>query len=128
MPTWRLAPALQKLLNQVNEAYPDRSRASDGTIGDAEHSGRKSDHNPDKYGIVNALDITHDPENGCDAFALAETLRRSKDPRIKYVIFAKRIFSSTVSPWIWRTYDGPNPHTKHVHISVGGDEVPWRIR
>jgi hypothetical protein len=29
------------------------------------------------------------------------------------------IITSTVSPWVVRDYDGSNPHTSHVHISVG---------
>lgn len=118
--SWRLAKSLDKLREQVNKAAPKRSKASDGSIGDAAHRARgsKSDHNPNSKGVVTAIDITHDPKNGCDCHKLAEALRLSKDPRIDYVIFAGRIFSSHVSPWAWRKYTGSNPHNKHLHISV----------
>lgn len=126
---WRLAEALVKLREQVNALAPRRSKASDGTIGDVAHAGRKSDHNPDARGIVCAIDITHDPAGGMDAGQLAETLRLRRDRRIKYVIFNKRIFSSAVSAWEWRPYTGANAHKKHVHISVMTDAVndalPW---
>jgi hypothetical protein len=112
---------------------PNRSRSSDGTIGDTSHQTRKSDHNPNDDGVVTAMDITHDPAHGVDAGVLAEILRDSEDPRIKYVISNARIFSSLTSPWQWRPYSGANAHTKHVHVSVVGDrklyddDSPWLV-
>lgn len=123
---WRLARSLHKLREQVNARHPKRSKVHDGTIGDAAHSRRASDHNPsimdDIHGVVSALDLTHDPQGGCDAHALAEHLRLTKDGRIKYVISNGRIFSATTSPWTWRKYTGANPHRTHVHISVRGEK------
>lgn len=123
---WRLAKSLHTLREQVNAAWPQRKKQHDGTIGDAAHAGRVSDHNPsildDIHGVVSALDITHDPKGGCDAHGLAEHLRVRRDPRIKYVISNGRIFSSSTSPWKWRKYTGKNPHRTHVHISVKGDK------
>lgn len=132
MTGWRVAPCLVQLRDQVNAAHPARSKVSDGTIGDTAHAASKSDHNPDATGIVRALDITHDPRHGLDAGALAEQLRRSRDPRIKYVISNRRIFSSTIAPWTWRPYSGTDPHTSHVHVSVVADHradstAPWSI-
>ena len=115
--SWRLARGLDKLRSQVNAKHPNRSKASDGTIGDAAHSSRASDHNP-RSGIVHALDLTHDPGKGFDSYAFAERLRVNKDPRISYVISNSRIFSSTNTPWTWRKYTGSNPHSKHVHVSI----------
>lgn len=114
--TWRLAKSLQALREQVDAAWPHRSKASDGTIGDLAHASRKSDHNP-VGGIVHALDLTHDPANGPDAGALAEALRASRDPRIKYIISNARIASER-DGWAWRPYDGQNKHEKHMHLSV----------
>ena len=57
---WRLARSLETLRAQINALSPNRSKASDGTIGDAAHSARTSDHNPDGGGVVRALDLTHD--------------------------------------------------------------------
>lgn len=122
--TWRVARSLNVLLAQWNAAHPGRSIASDGSIGDAAHQTRDSDHNPwvgpasDGLMIVTARDFTHDPEHGADADALAEALKRWKDPRVKYVIRNRRIWSLARDAEGWRPYPGDNPHTKHVHVSV----------
>lgn len=84
---WRLAKSLERLRAQVNDIYPSRSKLSDGTIGDAAHSKRKSDHNPDKDGVVKAIDLTHDPLNGLDCGKLMQALVEGKDRRISYMIF-----------------------------------------
>lgn len=134
---WRLAASLDKLRDQVNAAYPTRSKVSDGTIGDAAHAASKSEHNPDSNGVVRALDLTHDPAHGLNAGALAERLRASRDPRILYIISNARIASSYavngVPAWTWRPYSGTNAHRSHVHVSVVEsarlyDSVrPWSI-
>src|ERR1041385_3157781 len=115
MMDWRIAKALLELRVEVNNRWPDRSKESDGAIGDASHASRSSDHNPwieDPPGpnVVSAIDITHDPEHGFDSYSFAEWLRLGRDARIKYVISNRRIFSSEVSPWTWRPYKGQNPH------------------
>lgn len=124
---WRLAEALKQLRVEVNAKWPQRSKDSDGSIGDASHASRSSDHNPwieDPPGphVVSAIDITHDPAHGFDSYSFAEWLRTHKDPRVKYVISNRRIFSSETSPWEWRKYAGTNPHDHHVHISVKSDK------
>lgn len=129
--TWRLALSLKTLRAQVDAKWPGRSKASDGSIADAAHSARKSDHNPDASGRVNAIDITHDPANGLDAGALAEILRNSGDPRLKYIISNARIASADKG-WAWRPYTGLNAHRHHVHVSVvsgpiGDGEQQWDL-
>jgi lysozyme family protein len=123
----RLAAGLAALRDQINATYPNRSKLSDGWIGDAAHAARASDHNPNSTGVVTALDITHDPANGPDTWKLAEILRQRKDPRIKYVISNGRIFSSVVSPWTWRPYTGANKHAHHVHVSVASDPALYDL-
>lgn len=132
--TWRLARSIALLRHEVDVEWPNRSKASDGTLGDADHASRLSDHNPDSQGRVCAIDITHDPAHGCDAGELAEHFRRLGsvgDCRPKYVIWNRRIASPS-SAWEWRAYDGSNPHTKHVHLSVtqscADDTGTWGIR
>jgi hypothetical protein len=125
-----------RLKAQVDAKFPGRSKVSDGTIGDAAHRTRSSDHNPHiedgGTGVVSAMDITHDPEH-CDAGALVEKLVASKDPRIKYIIYSGRIISSKVQPWVWRPYTGANAHAHHCHISVMAekeaydDEKDWAV-
>jgi hypothetical protein len=128
----RLAFSLVTLRNQVNVLAKDRSKISDGWIGDKKHASRKSDHNPVK-GIVHALDITNDPANGMDSHKLAEALIASKDKRISYIIDHGQIISGAggPSPWRPRKYTGANSHSHHVHISVtatGADDgSPWDI-
>jgi hypothetical protein len=118
---WRVAKSLDQLLRQLNEAFPKRSKVSDGSIGDAAHASRTSDHNP-WYGpgIVTARDFTHDPANGLDCQKLADALVKARDPRIKYIIWNRRIIDSRAgsNPWKWMPYNGTNPHTKHLHLSV----------
>lgn len=129
----RIAKALETLRSQINAKYPNRSKLSDGWIGDSKHASRPSDHNPNAVGVVTALDITHDLDHGVDTWTMAETLRQNRDSRIKYVISNGRIFSSTTSPWQWRPYTGSNKHAHHVHVSVLGnakfydDSTPWRL-
>lgn len=129
----RIARSLETLRRQVDSRWPNRSKASDGWIGDRAHRARKSDHNPNSRGVVQALDITHDPGNGPDAGQLAEALLASRDNRIKYIISNRRIASGAggPSPWVWRNYRGSNPHARHVHVSVANptqlydDPRPW---
>lgn len=135
--SWRLAKAIDSLRAAVNAKWPKRSKVSDGTIGDAAHASRGSDHNPwvthDGVGVVTAIDITHDPAGGLDSEALAEALRATRDPRIKYIISNRKICSALEQPWKWRTYTGKNPHNHHVHISVKADRAlyddgsPWAL-
>lgn len=121
--SWRIAESLKTLRKQIDALFPNRSKVSDGAIGDAEHASRSSDHNPwvkdaRGQGVVTAIDITHDPTKGVDCDWLARVLVASRDKRIKYIIWNRQICSSKNSPWKWRPYSGPNAHTKHLHISV----------
>ena len=139
MANWRLANNLITLRDQFDALAPERDTSSDGTIGDAAHAARASDHNPNSDGVVAALDITHDPAHGVDTYQIAEQLRLSKDDRIKYVISNRRIFGDVeyarrngVEPWTWSRYNGSNPHDHHMHVSVDiadrGSQDPWPIK
>ena len=122
----RLCKAGQQLREQIDDAYPDRDRASDGWIADAKHAARKSDHNPTAEGIVRALDIDADfRSHKSEAFDLADQLRLLArfDKRISYIIFNGKI-ASYKRNYKWRKYTGINPHKTHIHISftAKGDE------
>lgn len=43
---WRLAKSLVQLREQINALSPNRSKVSDGTIGNAAHSARTSNQAP----------------------------------------------------------------------------------
>jgi hypothetical protein len=130
---WRVAVSLDVLRRQATEAWPHRSRKSDGTIGDLAHQSRTSDHNPwvmpPRGGVVTALDLTHDPAAGADMHALAVQL--ITDRRTKYVIWDGRIWSRARSGEGWRPYRGANKHRTHLHLSVAvnpllfDDRTPW---
>lgn len=111
----RLVESLKTLRRQVDELAPDRDRRHDGWIGDSAHQARKSDHNPDPDGTVDAVDLTHDPAHGADMAVISEAIR--DDARVSYVIFDRRIWNPSVSR-SWRPYGGSNPHRTHMHVSV----------
>lgn len=121
-----VAPAAQAILTQATQLWPNRNRASDGTLGDPAHAARVSDHNPGHNGLVHAADLTHDPANGVDCNVLAEQIK--DDPRVKYVIWNRRIWNPSISR-SWRPYTGSNPHDHHMHVSVTdageNDASPW---
>ena len=123
-----LCKAGQQLREQIDDAFPDRDRKSDGWIGDARHQrAGTSDHLPDKTdGYVRAIDVDKDLDSRASTGAyLADQIRicAKKDKRIKYVIYSGKI-ASAKSFWRFRTYSGINRHDKHIHISFTkkGDE------
>lgn len=136
---------LDKLLAQIDEAAPNRSKASDGSIGDEAHQGTSSKHNPedtedsqdrnDPDNQVDARDFTHDPANNADMHVVSESIRQSRDARVYLVIFDGEQFSSYAKdgypPFTWRPYYGENKHRQHMHIEVNDyhndDTSPWKI-
>jgi len=115
-----LSKSGERLRNQINDAFPDRDKRSDGWIGDTRHSATKSDHNPAlPSGVVRAIDVDSDLGGAANnAHYLANQLRKlaKKDKRISYIIFNKKI-ASRILFWKWRKYKGIDPHTSHIHIS-----------
>ena len=109
---WHLAPSLAQLRREINTRWPSRDKTSDGTIGDAAHSARASDHNPNSRGSVNAIDID---EDGIDSWGLVALL--ITDPRVYYVIYEGRIWQRKHG-FVPRPYTGINAHTKHIHVSI----------
>jgi hypothetical protein len=126
----RLSRSAIQLREQIDDAFPDRDRTSDGWIGDARHALRQSDHSPDVQGWVRAIDVDRDlngkgrkPDVMPDLVDQIRLLAKSGDKRISYIIFDGRIASSKKA-WAWRPYDGINKHNHHAHISftIKGDE------
>ncbi|MGI8685116.1 MAG: hypothetical protein ACR2MO_08540 [Acidimicrobiales bacterium] len=128
MTSTRVAPSCSALLEEASALWPDRLTASDGTIGDAAHRDRVSDHNPDAAGWVHAADLTHDPANGCDAHRWARDVAGHRDPRIRYLVSAGEIWTPAAG---WSPYAGENRHDRHAHMSVRhadatrNDTSPW---
>ena len=126
--SWKLCAAGQQLRLQVDDCYPDRDRSSDGVLGDARHSSRPSDHNPDYknavggVAYVRAVDIDRDlsgkkkPDLMPDLADQIRLAAKRGDKRISYIIFDGRIASARFG-FRWRKYRGSNPHKSHCHIS-----------
>lgn len=115
---WYLADSLIALGNEINARWPNRDTRSDGAVGDASHQARASDHNPDYSagGVVRAIDIDSDGIN------VTELLNATiGDDRVWYVIWDHYIYSRTYD-WRKRSYDGADPHTGHLHISINHND------
>lgn len=131
MSNWVLTKGLQHLRNEVDYAFPDRSKASDGTIGDAAHMAETSGHNPDdtpgskaEYndhdGIpeVRAWDCTSAFGDGVDAQDVVDHLRAlpGLSSVIRYMIYNRKIYEAS-NGWKPAAYTGPSAHTEHIHFS-----------
>lgn len=128
---WFLAPSLVGFINSVDRQFPNRDHSSDGSIGDAAHAARASDHNPCwtctgySHGIVRAIDV--DIDGNLPGRNLREEILYSaiRHPAVWYVISNGKIYSRTYD-WVANDYTGPNPHEHHVHISIVRTEAAAR--
>ena len=125
MSAWFVNKALVRLIAQVRAIVP----VIVGTIGDAAHSNRPSDHNPKANGSVDAADfMIGGVFTVSKAQWLVDTLVRFADPRISYIIYNRRIWKASTS---WIAYNGNDPHTNHVHVSVNGPlktrDTMWKL-
>ena len=114
-----LSKAAVQMREQIDDSFADRSRKSDGWIGNEKHQNTKSDHNPlPNTGEVCAIDVD---AKLCDqpemSIYLAEQIRvaAKTDKRISYIIHVGKI-ASAKSFWKFVKYRGINPHHKHLHI------------
>jgi len=120
------APAAARLLAEATQRWPGRSRSSDGILSSAAH---KLQNPRSGHDFGNAVDLTHDPEHGCDAHALAGLVMQRRDPRVRFVIARGRIWSRDRYNDGWRPYAGRNPHETHAHFELDptrrDDTGPW---
>jgi hypothetical protein len=145
-----LVPCLDALRDEFDELNQTRDDSTDGWIGDAAHSSRDSDHNPDESGAthdedsdntdeVHAIDVdkTGPWPNGM-TMSLATDLivknhRTGVDNRLQNVIYNRQI-ASDENGWVWQDYGGDNAHTEHAHFSarydtgkLENDRSPWGL-
>jgi hypothetical protein len=130
---WVLTRGMTHFRDSFNVAFPNRDKASDGTIGNQAHSVATSGHNPDKTGSaeykdgdaldeVRAVDIDSDLRySGTtmeDVVQHLVMLGRAGllASVIKYLIYNKRIWRAS-NGWKTETYTGASQHTEHLHAS-----------
>jgi hypothetical protein len=77
---------------------------------------RDSDHDPNLHGVVCGIDIM--AGHGLDLHTLSRQIVDARHPECAYVIYNRQIASRNTG-WKWVDYNGPNPHTDHIHVSVG---------
>jgi hypothetical protein len=111
---WRLAKSLETLRSEILRYKPGTTV---WTIGDEDHQSGYSDHNPNSAGVVCAIDVLGNAGLSLNEFANA--VKNSGHPQVKYVIYNRKIWSKAKSSQGWRNYTGSDPHTGHVHVSVG---------
>lgn len=141
---WIVVPNLLELRDQLNKIAPNRDKASDGTVGDYNHSKGKSSHNPDD--TVGNAEWEGDPDGkeeiraidldvdfkvpGLTAEKLVNHLiKYAKNGTfwwIRYIIYDRKIYHKNTG-FAERSYGGSNPHDKHIHVnsdfSQRADEV-----
>lgn len=132
MASWVLVPCLGQLRTELNRLAPNRDKSSDGTIGDAAHQDRVSDHNDDEVGKVPIRDA--DSKHEVHAYDADKDLREpnlsmemvvqhiltrcrtGKEKRLRYIIYNRRIWEAS-NKWKERKYTDSNAHTEHAHFS-----------
>jgi hypothetical protein len=133
---WRVAASENVLLEQIDGLWPGRSKKSDGSIGDAAHQAEQcsSQHNSccirlNGVWIIRARDFTHDPASGADMRKIWVAIIASRDDRVRYMIFNKKIVYPTArngyGPWVEQPYHGDDDHSGHLHLSVLDDPAKF---
>ena len=133
----RLCAGGVRLRDQLNEAFPGRDKRSDGWIADAAHSSRTSFHNPDRNGIVHAIDIDENfgsgvAREGRQARILTReliTYAKSGLPgskRLLHIVYEDQVASGSYKSSWWKFRGSGYGHTHHIHLSFAGDDNDGR--
>jgi hypothetical protein len=140
-----LTVALTRLRSDFDDAFPERSRSSDGWIGDSAHAESTSGHNPDDTsGVsaeysdsdsaaeVRAIDVDKDLNSSTSMQDVVDRILATSNDlrRLKYVIFDRHQWSKS-NGWKRTDYTGSNPHDQHAHFSgdpaTDADGGQWSV-
>lgn len=145
MVVWYKVKWIDPFFDALNRVFPNRTKGSDGTIGDAAHQTEVSGHNPDDTdGVraeredadtkpeVRAADATndlHDPAGRTMWDVVHAILAHPADrDRLIYMICNGKIWRKSNS-WREEVYTGSDLHWGHGHFSgdPASDEngAPW---
>jgi hypothetical protein len=135
MADWYVDKGLGTLIAQEKQLHPGMVV---GTIAGGGHVATwpETDHAPEPDGSVDAGDFMVGPKfTKADGDVLVSALVEHRDDRIAYIIWQRRIISShpvgNYAAWEWRPYNGTDPHTGHVHLSVNdkheNDNSAWNL-
>lgn len=132
---WVVVPNLLALRDQLNAIAPNRDKASDGTIGDYEHSQSNSSHNPDDTGEYNSewdndpdgkeevraidLDVDFRVEGLTAQEVVNHLVKYAKNGTfwwLRYIIYNRKMYHKN-NGWAATNYSGSNPHDKHFHVN-----------
>jgi len=127
-----LTPGLKNLRAQVNAAFPQRDKKSDGTIGDKAHQASTSGHNPDDtpgskpewedadhVPDIRAWDMDSDLNAPpASAQQIVDHIRKLPNVStvIRYMIYNRKIYQAK-NGWVAEPYTGASAHTEHIHFS-----------
>lgn len=125
---WVKAKWIPRLFAAFDACWPGRTRAQDGTIGNAAHQDSPSAHNPDD--TPGSLPERQDSDSkaevrGADVDARGVPMQAVIDgilaspaerARFIYIIFNGSIWSAAYG-WARRTYTGSDQHLTHAHFS-----------
>jgi hypothetical protein len=141
---WHKAKWIDPFFAALNERFPERSRGTDGTIGDPDHQDSPSGHNPDdtpgskpertdadskpEVRAADASSSLGDPRHGMQAVVDAIVRTPADRSRLIYIIFNGSIWRAA-GGWRKELYGGSDKHRTHVHLSghpdADDDGAPW---
>lgn len=105
-----LAKSLDNLFNEIDNRWPNRDRRTDGWYTNSRVS---YGHNRNERGLVHAIDVDDD---GIDENFIMNSIYKGGDV-LWYWIWQRKLYSRKRN-WKPVYYDGPSPHTDHMHIEI----------
>lgn len=113
-----LVPSLKAVFAELNAAWPNRDKRTDGWIGDSRHCPGTSDHCADSAGRVHAIDIDKD---GIDPVFVINRLANYPHV-IRYMNYNYQQYHIKYD-FVGKPLGGSDPHTSHIHVSIAHTDI-----